>query len=112
MSGLLAQAGYFTALVGKLHLQPLATRPGMESLECQPIMRDLGFWRTRRQEWLKYLDEIRNDLRLGRPYSACPYCEGTGKKCTVCKGVGWVGKSSHHACPKDLIAKIKDTIRE
>ena len=42
---MLGQAGYYTALVGKAHFQPLASRPGMESLECQPTLRDLDFWR-------------------------------------------------------------------
>jgi arylsulfatase A-like enzyme len=37
--------GYATALIGKAHFQPLASRPEQESLECQPILRDLNFWR-------------------------------------------------------------------
>ncbi|MBN2562104.1 MAG: sulfatase-like hydrolase/transferase [Phycisphaerae bacterium] len=44
-------AGYFTSLVGKAHFQPLATEPGMESLECQPILRDLDFWRAFHGPW-------------------------------------------------------------
>jgi len=36
--------GYQTSLVGKAHFQPLASRPGMESIECQPRLRDLDFW--------------------------------------------------------------------
>ena len=39
------QAGYFTALIGKAHFQPLASKPGMESIECHPLLRDLDFWR-------------------------------------------------------------------
>jgi len=66
----------------------------------------------RRQQWLKWVDETRHAIRMGRPYSVCPYCQGKDKKCSACKGIGWVGKSSHHACPKELLAKIKDTIRE
>ena len=42
----LAAAGYSTALVGKAHFQPLATRYGMESIECQPVLRDLDYWRN------------------------------------------------------------------
>ncbi len=38
-------AGYATHLVGKAHFQPLASEPGSESLECQPVLRDLEFWR-------------------------------------------------------------------
>ena len=30
---MLREDGYFTALIGKAHFQPLASRPGMESLE-------------------------------------------------------------------------------
>jgi len=47
----LAAAGYFTALVGKAHFQPLASRPGMESIECQPTLRDLDFWRGFHGPW-------------------------------------------------------------
>jgi len=42
----LHRAGYRTSLIGKAHFQPLATAPGSESLECQPTLRDLDFWRT------------------------------------------------------------------
>ncbi len=45
------RAGYATALIGKAHFQPLASRPEMESLECQPIMRDLDFWRGFHGPW-------------------------------------------------------------
>ncbi|MDX1681507.1 MAG: sulfatase-like hydrolase/transferase, partial [Phycisphaeraceae bacterium] len=40
-------AGYDASLIGKAHFQPLASDPdgpGGESLECQPILRDLDFW--------------------------------------------------------------------
>ncbi len=46
LGALLGGAGYRTALVGKAHLQPLASRPGAESIECQPLLRDLDFWRS------------------------------------------------------------------
>ncbi len=45
LGDMLGQAGYFTSLVGKAHFQPLASRRGMESIECQPTLRDLDFWR-------------------------------------------------------------------
>ena len=45
------QAGYYTALVGKAHFQPLASRGGMESLECQPTLGDLDFWRGFNGPW-------------------------------------------------------------
>jgi hypothetical protein len=38
---MLARLGYQTSLVGKAHFQPLASRPGLESIECQPTLRDL-----------------------------------------------------------------------
>ncbi|MBN1809037.1 MAG: sulfatase-like hydrolase/transferase [Planctomycetes bacterium] len=38
-------AGYFTALVGKAHFQPLKSTPEYPSLESYPIMQDLDFWR-------------------------------------------------------------------
>ena len=43
--------GYSTTLIGKAHFQPLASRPGSESLECQPTMRDLDFWRGFHGPW-------------------------------------------------------------
>lgn len=48
---LLGPAGYFTALLGKAHFQPLARRYGMESIECQPLMRDLDYWRDFHGPW-------------------------------------------------------------
>jgi arylsulfatase A-like enzyme len=45
------QHGYATSLVGKAHFQPLASRPGIESLECQPTLRDLDFWRSFHGPW-------------------------------------------------------------
>ena len=48
---MLQRAGYATSLVGKAHLQPLASEPGMESLECQPTLRDLDFWRGFQGPW-------------------------------------------------------------
>jgi arylsulfatase A-like enzyme len=47
----LGKAGYFTALVGKAHFQPLKSRPGMESIECQPVLRELDFWRGFHGPW-------------------------------------------------------------
>jgi arylsulfatase A-like enzyme len=51
LPGLLGEAGFFTALVGKAHFQPLASRPGYESIECQPTLRDLDFWRGFHGPW-------------------------------------------------------------
>jgi arylsulfatase A-like enzyme len=43
--------GYESILVGKAHFQPLASTPGSESIECQPILRDLDFWRGFHGPW-------------------------------------------------------------
>ncbi len=51
LPGLLGASGFFTALVGKAHFQPLASRPGYESIECQPTLRDLDFWRGFHGPW-------------------------------------------------------------
>ncbi|MCE5277621.1 MAG: sulfatase-like hydrolase/transferase [Planctomycetaceae bacterium] len=44
-------ADYDTALIGKAHFQPLASRPPWESIECQPTLRDLDFWRNFHGPW-------------------------------------------------------------
>lgn len=46
-----SQHGYDTTLIGKAHFQPLASQPGSESLECQPLLRDLDFWRNFQGPW-------------------------------------------------------------
>ncbi len=46
-----SKAGYKTALIGKAHFQPLATEQGNESIECQPLLRDLDFWRKFHGPW-------------------------------------------------------------
>ena len=43
--------GYATVLVGKAHFQPLASTPQSASLECQPTLRDLDFWRHFQGPW-------------------------------------------------------------
>ncbi len=54
--------GYATALVGKAHFQPLASQPGSESLECQPLLRDLDFWRGFHGPWygFEHVEVARN----------------------------------------------------
>lgn len=50
----LRRHGYDTSLIGKAHFQPLASKPdipGGESIECQPVLRDLDFWRDFRGPW-------------------------------------------------------------
>ncbi|MCW8130111.1 MAG: sulfatase-like hydrolase/transferase [Planctomycetota bacterium] len=43
--------GYDTTLVGKAHFQPLVNTPGSESIESQPLMRDLDYWRKFQGPW-------------------------------------------------------------
>lgn len=43
--------GYASILIGKAHFQPLASTPGLPSIESQPIMRDLDFWRAFHGPW-------------------------------------------------------------
>ena len=43
--------GYVTSLIGKAHFQPLATQAGSESIECQPVLRDLPYWQNFRGPW-------------------------------------------------------------
>ena len=43
--------GFESILVGKAHFQPLASQPGSESIECQPTLRDLDFWRGFHGPW-------------------------------------------------------------
>ena len=47
-------AGYRTALVGKAHFQPLRSDPdgeGGTSIECQPLLRDLNYWKNFQGPW-------------------------------------------------------------
>jgi len=70
----LQQAGYATSLVGKAHWQPLASQPGFESLECQPTLRDLDFWRRFRGPWygFEHIDVARmhgDESHAGQHYA-------------------------------------------
>ncbi len=48
---LFSQAGYQTSTIGKVHLQPLASTEQYPSLEAQPTLRDLDFWRDFHGPW-------------------------------------------------------------
>ncbi len=54
--------GYATIMIGKAHFQPLASTPDSPSLECQPIMRDLDFWRGFHGPWygFQHVEVARN----------------------------------------------------
>ena len=62
---LFQQHGYATTLIGKAHFQALASDPdgpGGPSIECQPIMRDLDFWRSFNGPWygFEHIEVARN----------------------------------------------------
>jgi len=48
---ILSANGYTTNLIGKAHFQPLASTPQSVSIECQPVLRDLGYWRDFHGPW-------------------------------------------------------------
>jgi len=83
VGGMLSEAGYFTALVGKAHFQPLATAEGMESLECQPLLRDLDFWRGFTGPWygFDHVEVARNhgdESHAGQHYAIWMEAKGLG----------------------------------
>ena len=47
----LQRAGYATTLVGKAHFQSLKNKIDQTSIECQPLLRDLDFWRDFGGDW-------------------------------------------------------------
>jgi arylsulfatase A-like enzyme len=70
----LQQHGYDTTLIGKAHFQPLASEPGQESLECQPTLRDLDFWREFHGPWygFQHIEVARNhadESHVGQHYA-------------------------------------------
>ena len=62
VGGVFQENGYATSLIGKAHFQPLASQPGSESLECQPTLRDLDFWRGFHGPWygFQHIELARN----------------------------------------------------
>jgi len=72
----LGAAGYATSLIGKAHFQPLASDPegGQTSLECQPTLRDLDFWRGFTGPWygFDHIELARNhadEAHVGQHYA-------------------------------------------
>ncbi|WP_372571661.1 sulfatase family protein [Ruegeria jejuensis] len=66
----LAEAGYHTGLIGKAHFQPLAG----DSLEKQPILRDLAFWRDYSERFygFDHVELVRNhadEAHVGQHYA-------------------------------------------
>ncbi|MEF2071111.1 sulfatase family protein [Consotaella aegiceratis] len=74
LGGHLIEAGYDTALIGKAHFQPLASRPDEPSLEAQPTLRDLDFWRGFNRTWygFEHVELARNhadESHVGQHYA-------------------------------------------
>lgn len=70
----LQQHGYDTTLIGKAHFQPLASTPEQQSLEHQPTLRDLDFWRDFHGPWygFKHIEVARNhadESHVGQHYA-------------------------------------------
>ena len=66
--------GYELILVGKAHFQPLRSEPGSESIESQPLMRDLDFWRNFHGPWygFNHVETARmhaNESHAGQHYA-------------------------------------------
>ncbi len=75
VSGMFTEAGYATHLIGKAHLQPLRSDPRQTSLECQPTLRDLDFWRRFTGPWYGFerIELARNhgdESHVGQHYAA------------------------------------------
>ncbi|MCC9076374.1 sulfatase-like hydrolase/transferase [Litorilinea aerophila] len=71
---LFQQHGYESILIGKAHFQPLASAPGSESIECQPLLRDLDFWRNFHGPWygFNHVETARmhaNESHAGQHYA-------------------------------------------
>jgi arylsulfatase A-like enzyme len=62
VSDVLQRHGYATTLIGKAHFQPLRSEPDQTSLECQPTLRDLDFWRGFTGPWygFEHVEVARN----------------------------------------------------
>ncbi len=70
----LLDAGFDTALVGKAHFQPLASTALSTSLEAQPTLRDLDFWRGFNDVWygFSHIELARNhadENHVGQHYA-------------------------------------------
>jgi uncharacterized sulfatase len=66
--------GYATSLIGKAHFHPLASTEEQVSLECQPILRDLDFWRKFHGPWygFQHVELARNhtdESHVGQHYA-------------------------------------------
>jgi len=106
IGGILGQNGYATTLIGKAHFQPLASRPGSESLECQPTLRDLDFWRGFHGPWygFDHVEVARNhadESHAGQHYAIWMEEKGLTNWrdyfCEYREGVGQIASGRRHA---------------
>jgi arylsulfatase A-like enzyme len=70
----LSRSGYRTSTIGKVHLQPLASTDRYSSLEAQPTLRDLDFWRGFHGPWygFDHVETARmhaNESHVGQHYA-------------------------------------------
>ncbi len=70
----LGAESYATGLIGKAHFQPLASTAQSPSLECQPTLRDLDFWRGFHGPWygFDHIEVARNhadEAHAGQHYA-------------------------------------------
>ncbi|WP_022952622.1 sulfatase family protein [Leucothrix mucor] len=70
----LTASGYSTGLIGKAHFHPLKSGKGAESLEAQPKLRDLDFWRKFHGPWygFEHIELSRNhadESHVGQHYA-------------------------------------------
>jgi arylsulfatase A-like enzyme len=70
----LQEHGYSTTLIGKAHFQPLCSTPDSPSLESQPTLRDLDFWRGFHGPWygFEHVEVARNhadESHVGQHYA-------------------------------------------
>ena len=71
---LLYKNGYSTGLIGKAHFQPLTSVPGQVSIEGQPTLRDLEFWKNFKGPWygFEHIELARNhadESHVGQHYA-------------------------------------------
>jgi arylsulfatase A-like enzyme len=71
---MLQHQGYATSLIGKAHFQPLVSTPEQQSLESQPTLRDLDFWRGFHGPWygFEHVEVARNhadESHVGQHYA-------------------------------------------
>jgi len=47
-------------------------------------------------------DNLRRQIRFGKPHAVCPYCKAKKPKCECCKGLGWVTEDQYKNTPAEM----------